>query len=76
MQESEEKIVSESFSAVMPYLVYPNDLRKLVDRLSEESSNLQEFQARLEKIISAEEDSTHKTDKQIFLNELRKHIKP
>jgi hypothetical protein len=74
MREAEEKLIQESFSSVMPYLVYPQDLRALIERLLKESQSVKEFQEKIKQVISAEADSTRKTDGQIFLNELRRHM--
>lgn len=74
MQESEVKLVRDSFSSVMAYLVYPQDLRELVEQALGESQSIEKFLEKFKQVISGETDSTHKTDKQIFLNELRRHL--
>ncbi|MDI6819709.1 MAG: hypothetical protein QMC89_02230 [Candidatus Hodarchaeaceae archaeon] len=74
MQEVEIKLVYDSFSHVMAYLVYPQELREKIDRVLGESENIKVFTEKLKQVISVEADSTHKTDGQIFLNELRKHL--
>lgn len=74
MQESEAKLVRDSFSSVMEYLVYSQDLRELVERVLGESQNIEKFLEKFKQAISGETDSTHKTDGQIFLNELRRHL--
>jgi len=74
MQESETKLVRSSFSSVMVYLVYPQDLRELTERVLSESQSIEMFLDNFKQAISAEVDSTHKTDGQIFLNELRRNL--
>jgi hypothetical protein len=74
MQESEAKLVRDSFSSVMAYLVYPQDLRGLIERVLGESQSVEVFLKKFKQVISAEADSTHKTDGQIFLNEVRRHL--
>ncbi|MFQ6129940.1 MAG: hypothetical protein ACE5OT_03920 [Candidatus Hadarchaeaceae archaeon] len=74
MQEAEAKIVRDSFSSVMPYLAYPQELRSLIERMLGESAGIEVFTEGLKQAISAEADTTRKTDGQIFLNELRRRI--
>jgi len=74
MRESETKLVRDSFSSVMAYLVYPQDLRELIERVLAESQSIEKFMGKFKQVISAEADSTHKTDGQIFLNEVRRHL--
>ena len=74
MQESEAKLVRDSFSSVMAYLVYPQDLHEVIERVLAESQSIEKFIWKFKQVISAEADSTHKTDGQIFLNEVRRHL--
>jgi len=74
MREAEAKLVRDSFSSVMAYLVYPQDLRELIERVLSESQSIEIFLEKFKQAISAETDSTHKTDGQILLNELRRHL--
>lgn len=74
MQEAEAKLVRDSFSSVMPYLAYPQELRSLIERMLGESAGIEVFIEGLRQAISAEADTTRKTDGQIFLNELRRRI--
>jgi hypothetical protein len=74
MLESEAKLVRNSFSSVMDYLVYPQDLRELTERVLGDSQNIEMFLENLKHAISSEVDPTHKTDGQIFLNELRRNL--
>ena len=72
MQEAKKKLILDSLSSVMPYLVYPHELRATVEKVLNESPDLDAFLERFRQNISAEEDQTHKTDGQIFVNELKK----
>ena len=74
MREAEAKLVRDSFSSVMVYIVYPQDLRGLIERVLSDSQSIETFLEKFKQAISAEADSTHKTDGQIFLNELRGHL--
>lgn len=74
MREAEAKLVRDSFSSVMAYIVYPQDLRELIERVLSESQSIETFLEKFKQAISAEVDSTYKTDRQIFLNELRRHL--
>ena len=75
MQEAEAKLVWNTFSSVMPYLVYPQELRGILERSLGESADIEAFVAGLRQIISKEVDATKKTDGQIFINELRRRSK-
>lgn len=74
MQEAEAKLVRDSFSSVMPYLAYPQELRSLIERMLGESAGIKVFIEGVRQAVSAEADTTRKTDGQIFLNELRRRI--
>jgi hypothetical protein len=74
MLESETKLVKGSFSSVMDYLVYPQDLRELTERVLGDSQNIEVFLEKIKQAISSGMDSTHKTDGQIFLNELQRNL--
>ena len=74
MQEAEAKLVRDSFSSVMPYLAYPQELRSLIERMLGGSAGIEVFIEGLRQAISAEADTTRKTDGQIFLNELRRRL--
>jgi hypothetical protein len=74
MLEAEVKLVRDSFSSVMTYIVYPQELRELIERVLSESQSIESFLEKFKQAISAEADSTHKTDGQIFLNELRRRL--
>lgn len=74
MQESEAKLVRDSFSSVMPYLAYPQELRSLIERTLGESTNVEAFIEEIRRSIYEKVDTTRKTDGQIFLNELRRRF--
>jgi len=74
MQEIERKLILDSLSSVMPYLVYPQELKALVEKVSDECSDINTFLEKFKQSISAESDQTHKTDGQIFMNELRRKL--
>ena len=74
MRESEKELIWESISSVMAYIVYPRDLRSLVERKLNESQNIQEFIEKFKQAVSTERNPTHKTDGKIFLNDLRKRL--
>jgi hypothetical protein len=70
MQEAEVRLIRDTFSSVMPYLVYPQELRSLLEKLLGEKADIKAFVEQLRQAIS-EVDPTRKTDGQIFINELR-----
>lgn len=74
MQEAEAEFVRDTFSSVMPYLVYSQELRDLIEKVSGESPNIEAFIDRLKQVISEKTDTTRRTDGQIFLNELRRRL--
>jgi hypothetical protein len=74
MDETEKKLLWETFSSVMVYLVYPQELRKSIEKISGESADMNAFLEKFKQALSGEADPTHKTDGQIFLNDLRKRL--
>lgn len=74
MQEIERKMILDSFSSVMPYLVYPQELKALVEKVLGECSDINAFLEKFKQSVYAESDQTHKTDGQIFVNELKGKI--
>lgn len=72
MQEAEVRLIRDTFSSVTPYLVYPQELRSLLEKLLGEKADIKAFVEQLGQAISTEADSTRKTDGQIFINELRR----
>ena len=73
MEEAESRLVWDSFSAVMAYLVYPQELRGSIEGTLG-ARDLEEFMDTLKQKIAAEADTTRRTDGQIFLNELRRRF--
>lgn len=74
MQETEAILIWNTFSSVMPYLVYPQDLRGLLEKLLREGADIEAFVEKFRQTLSVEADPTHKTDGQIFINELRHRL--
>lgn len=74
MQEAEAELVRETFSSVMPYLVYSQEVRSLIEKVLGESQSIETFVGKFKQAISGEADTTRKTDGQIFINELRRRL--
>lgn len=74
MQEAETRLVWNTFSSVMPYLVYQQDLRVLLEKLLGEGDDVEAFAKKFRQTISTQTDPTRKTDGQIFINELRHRL--
>ena len=72
MQETETRLIRDTFSSVMPYLAYPQELRNLLEKLLGGRTDIKAFVEQLRQAISTEADPTRKTDGQIFINELRR----
>lgn len=72
MREAEVRFIRDTFSSVMPYLAYPQELRELLEKLLEKETEVGAFVEKLKHAISTESDLTRKTDCQIFINELRR----
>lgn len=71
MKNSEKETIQESLSSVNPYLTNPSDLEKRIEKISEKSSNVEEFKKNFEKEIPKQEDPSVKADYRIFLNKLK-----
>lgn len=74
MQETETRLIWDTFSSVMPYLVYPQEFRGLLEKRLGEEADVKAFVENLRQAISTETDPTRKTDGQIFINELRRRF--
>ncbi len=74
MQETETRLIWDTFSSVMPYIVYPQELRGLLEKRLGEEADVKAFVENLRQAISTETDPTRKTDGQIFINELRRRF--
>lgn len=71
MDESEKEVVQEVFSSVHPYLNRPSGLEEAIEDISEESSDLDEFERKFDSLISEQEDPSTKADYRIFINKFR-----
>ncbi len=71
MKNSDKGRLDEVLSSIRPYLNFPQDLKEVVDETAGESSSLEEFEKKFEKLTSEEEDPTKQADYRIFLNKLR-----
>lgn len=76
MLDSEIKFLKEVLASVLPNIVYPDELREAVDERARSSESLRAFIDNFAKLIAAEPDITRKTDKRIYLNELRRKASP
>ncbi|KXA90744.1 hypothetical protein AKJ57_03945 [candidate division MSBL1 archaeon SCGC-AAA259A05] len=72
MSDLSGETLRDILSTVRPYLAFPSDLEESIEEVSEESSDLKEFEKGLVELISKEEDPSKKADFRIFLNELRR----
>lgn len=71
MNENEKKALREAFASVRPYLNSPSSLEDMLEKLSESSSDMEEFESAFEKRISDQEDPSKQADYRIFLNKLQ-----
>lgn len=71
MREEEKRLVQESFSSVRAYLNHPGALEEKIEELSKEDLSLEGFVEEFDSSTSAVTDPTEKTDRRIFLNDLR-----
>ncbi len=71
MKDSDRENLDEVLSSIRPYLNFPEELQDLVHEAAENSSNLEEFEEKFEKLTSEQEDPTSQADYRIFLNKLR-----
>lgn len=72
MLEKDAKLVMASFTSAMPYIVYPGELRELIEKELADCDCMETFVENVRKKFSEKYDITRKTDGQIFLNELRR----
>jgi len=75
MKEELKKIMMESLSSAMPYIVYPEELKEFIEKETEDCDSIEAFIEKLKKKIYEKCDIIRKTDGQIFLNELRHSLK-
>ncbi|MFP4006021.1 MAG: hypothetical protein ACLFUR_04800 [Candidatus Hadarchaeia archaeon] len=70
MKSDEREIIENVFASVTPYLTYTDKTRDVIDQISEESSNIEEFKERLNSKISEADNPTTEADYRIFFNKL------
>lgn len=68
MDEEDEEALQEIFTSVRPYLAFPSEFGDLIEEISEEVKDLEEFEKELEKRVSDQEDPSKAADCKIFLN--------
>ncbi len=74
MRDDDRELIQETFLSVREYLVYPQDLQEQVEKVSQNSEDMDSFIDGLKQATSAQEDPSRKTDGQIFLNDLRRRL--
>ena len=74
MRDDDQELIQETFLSVREYLVYPQDLQEQVEKVSQNSEDMDSFIDGLKRATSAQEDPSRKTDGQIFLNDLRRRL--
>ncbi len=72
MIEVESKIARDTFEFVLPNIVYPGELKDLIERELGRSDSAQAFADNIKKAVTEESDNTKKTDWRIFLGEFRR----
>lgn len=71
MDERDEEALREIFSSVRPYLAFPSELGDLIEEISGEVTDLEEFEKELEGQVPEQEDPSKAADCKILLNKLR-----
>lgn len=71
MNDEERKSLFEKFESVRPYLVDSSNLKEKMEKISSDSSDLEEVESKLKILISEEDDPSIKSDYRIFLNKLQ-----
>jgi hypothetical protein len=74
MLEVDSRLARDTLESVLPNIVYPEELRSLVENEIKRSDNVETFVENIKRAISAQADSTRKTDWRIFLNEFRRKV--
>jgi hypothetical protein len=74
MHEADSRVARDTLESVLPNIVYPDELRNLVERELEKSGDMSAFLENIKKAISEQSDITRKTDWRIFFNELRRRV--
>jgi hypothetical protein len=75
MLDEDSRTARETLESVLPNIVYPEELKSLVESELERSDSVQTFVENIKKAISSQLDITRKTDWRIFLNEFRRRVK-
>ncbi|MFN4132847.1 MAG: hypothetical protein ACK4GQ_00525 [Candidatus Hadarchaeales archaeon] len=75
MLDEDAKFLREVLFSVLPNIVYPDELREIVEREVDHNESIKAFAEDFKKMIDSETDMTRKTDKRIFLNEMRRMAK-
>jgi hypothetical protein len=68
------KLARDTLESVLPNIVYPEELRSLVESEIQRSDNIETFIENIKKAILDQADNTRKTDWRIFLNEFRRRV--
>lgn len=74
MSEIDARLARDTLQFVLPNIVYPAELRNLVERELGKSDNTQSFVENIKQAVSGQNDNTKKTDWRIFLNEFRRRV--
>jgi uncharacterized membrane protein YheB (UPF0754 family) len=74
MLEADSRLAKEILELVLPNIVYPDELRKMVEREADRSESAETFMKNVKKAISGQADITRKTDWRIFLNEFQRRV--
>ncbi|MEM3519137.1 MAG: hypothetical protein QW179_05575 [Candidatus Hadarchaeales archaeon] len=75
MLDEDAKFLKEVLSSVLPNIVYPDELKEIVEQGVAGCESIEVFIQNFKKMIASETDITRKTDKRIFLNEMRRKAK-
>lgn len=75
MREEDVKLARDTFSSIMPYIAYPQELKELIEREIKNNESVEGFLENVKRTISERPDVTKKTNGQIFLNEFRRRIR-
>jgi hypothetical protein len=74
MFDADSRLARDTLESVLPNIVYPEELRSLVEREIQKSDNIETFIENVKKAILDQADNTRKTDWRIFLNEFRRRV--
>lgn len=74
MEEDEKNIIEDAFSSIRVYITNLDELKSDIEKLEDESENLNNFIAELETLTTATRDPTKKADQRILLNRLKDYV--